>query len=129
MNIEEMTLEQITARLAELDEEVRAATDAEAVNKAADEKKELLARKAELEALEQRKQTALEIQSGIITPKIIDTRKEDKPMEFENMLPVEVRNRRISAAFLKGLQGKPLTDRKNAHMRWHRPTLRVLSRP
>ena len=75
MNIDEMNLEQITARLAELDDEVRAATDAEAVNKAADEKKELLARKAELEDLEQRKQTALDIASGILTPKIIDTRK------------------------------------------------------
>jgi HK97 family phage major capsid protein len=111
MNIEEMTLEQITARLAELDDEVRAATDAEAVNKAADEKKELLARKAELEALEQRKQTALNIQSGIITPKIIDTRKEDKPMDFENMRPEDIRaTEEYRSAFLKGLQNKPLTD-------------------
>ena len=113
MNIDEMNLEQITARLAELDDEVRAATDVEAVNKAADEKKELLTRKAELEALEQRKQTALNIQNGIISPKIIDTRKEDKPMEFENMLPVEVRGtEEYRSAFLKGLQGKPLTDKE-----------------
>lgn len=111
MNIEEMTLEQITARLAELDEEVRAATDAEAVNKAADEKKELLARKAELEALEQRKQTALDIASGILTPKIIDTRKEDKPMDFANMRPEDIRaTEEYRSAFLKGLQNKPLTD-------------------
>jgi len=111
MNIEEMTLEQITARLAELDEEVRVATDAEAVNKAADEKKELLTRKAELEALEQRKQTALNIQNGIISPKIIDTRKEDKPMEFENMRPEDIRaTEEYRSAFLKGLQNKPLTD-------------------
>ena len=45
MKIEEMNLEQITARLAELDEKVRAATDAEAVNKAAEEKKELADKK------------------------------------------------------------------------------------
>ena len=111
MNIDEMNLEQITARLAELDEEVRAATEAEAVNKAADEKKELLARKAELEDLEQRKQTALDIASGILTPKIIDTRKEDKPMDFENMRPEDIRGtEEYRSAFLKGLQNKPLTD-------------------
>jgi len=111
MNIDEMNLEQITARLAELDDEVRAATAAEAVNKAADEKKELLARKAELEDLEQRKQTALDIASGILTPKIIDTRKEDKPMEFENMRPEDIRGtEEYRSAFLKGLQNKPLTD-------------------
>lgn len=111
MNIDEMNLEQITARLAELDDEVRAATDAEAVNKAADEKKELLARKAELEDLEQRKQTALDIASGILTPKIIDTRKEDKPMDFENMRPEDIRGtEEYRSAFLKGLQNKPLTD-------------------
>ena len=39
MDFENMNLEQVTARLAELDEEVRSATNAEAVNKAADEKK------------------------------------------------------------------------------------------
>lgn len=111
MNIDEMNLEQITARLAELDDEVRAATAAEAVNKAADEKKELLARKAELEDLEQRKQTALDIASGILTPKIIDTRKEDKPMDFENMRPEDIRGtEEYRSAFLKGLQNKPLTD-------------------
>lgn len=113
MNIEEMTLEQITARLAELDEEVRAATDAEAVNKAADEKNELLTRKAELEALEQRKQTALNIQSGIITPKIIDVRKDEKHMDFENMRPEDVRGtEEYRSAFLKALQNKPLTDKE-----------------
>jgi hypothetical protein len=45
MNIEDMNLEQVNTRISELDEEVRAATDAEVVNRAADEKKELLARR------------------------------------------------------------------------------------
>ena len=75
MDFENMNLEQVTARLAELDEEVRSATNAEAVNKAAEEKKLLLERKAELDELETRKQTALNIQSGFITPKIIEARK------------------------------------------------------
>ena len=111
MDFENMNLEQITARLAELDEEVRSATNAEAVNKAADEKKLLLERKAELDELETRKQTALNIQSGFITPKIIEARKENKPMEFENMRPEDVRStEEYRSAFLKGLQNKPLTD-------------------
>lgn len=111
LNINEMTLEQIAARLAELDEEVRGATDAEAVTRATEEKKNLLERKAELDELETRKQTALKIQSGIFTPKIIESRKENKPMEFENMRPDEVRGtEEYRSAFLKSLQGKPLND-------------------
>lgn len=107
MNIDEMNLEQITARLAELDEEVRAATDAEAVNRAAEEKTELLTRKSELENLEQRKQTALNIQSGIITPKIIETRKDDKNMDYncKGASSLEYRD-----AFMKTLLGRELND-------------------
>lgn len=111
MNIEEMNLEQITTRLAELDEEVRAATDVEKINAAAEEKKLLVERKAELEALEQRKKTALEITAGTVAHKMIDIRKVDKPMEFENMSPEEVRGtEEYRRAFLKGLQGRSLTD-------------------
>lgn len=112
MNIEEMNLEQVTARLAELDEEVRAAQDVDTVNKAAEIKKELLARQAELQDLEQRKQTALDISSGLIIPKTIDVRKdENKPMNFENMRPEEIRGtEEYRSAFLKSLQGKPLND-------------------
>jgi HK97 family phage major capsid protein len=72
--IENMTIDQIVTRLAELDEEVRAATEIDIVDKAAAEKTELLDRKAELEAFESRKQTALNIQSGIVMPKIIEKR-------------------------------------------------------
>ena len=55
MKLEEMNLEQVTQRLAELDIEVREATEVEAVNKATEEKKNLLIRKSELEDLEMRK--------------------------------------------------------------------------
>ena len=111
MNIDEMNLEQITARLAELDEEVRAATTPEVVEKAAEEKKELLERKTELEALEQRKQTALDITVGKVIPTTIEVRKDDKPMIFENMRPEDIRaTEEYRSAFLKGLQSKPLTE-------------------
>lgn len=105
MKIDEMNLEQVTARLAELDEEVRSAKEVEAVNKATEEKKELLTRKAELEALEQRKQTALDITAGKVDVKVIEERKVEKPMEFKGYDSPEYRS-----AFLKSLQGNPLSE-------------------
>ena len=61
MNLDEMNLEAVVGELAKLDEEVRNATDAEFVIKAAETKRDLLTRKNELEDLEQRKQAALDI--------------------------------------------------------------------
>jgi HK97 family phage major capsid protein len=107
----EMNLTQIIERLAALDEEVRSATEVEPIEKAAAEKTELLTRKAELEALESRKQTALNIQQGIITPKTIDTRKDETKMEFANMTRDEVvASPEYRSIFLKSLMGKPLND-------------------
>jgi HK97 family phage major capsid protein len=107
----EMNLTQIIERLAALDEEVRSATEVEPIEKAAAEKTELLTRKAELEALESRKQTALNIQQGIITPKTIDTRKDETKMEFANMTRDEVvASPEYRNLFLKSLMGKPLTE-------------------
>ncbi len=59
-----MNLAQIIARLAAIDEEVRGAADAAAVEKLTQEKTDLLARKAELEGLEARKAAALALQGG-----------------------------------------------------------------
>lgn len=106
----DMTLQQIIERLAALDEEVRASTAVEAIEKAAAEKTELLARKAELDALETRKQTALNIQAGTAETKTIETRKEEKHM-FENMSREDVlASPEYRSIFLKSLMGKPLTD-------------------
>ena len=71
-------LEQITARLAELDEEARAATDAEVVNKAADEKKELLARKAELEALNSANRPPLKFRAVLLRQKSLIQKEENQ---------------------------------------------------
>ncbi len=68
MNLDEMNLQQVEERLAALDVEVREATEAEAVEKAAEEKQGLLTRKAELVDLEQRKKTALELNEGKAAP-------------------------------------------------------------
>lgn len=117
MNIGEMNLGQVISRIAELDEEVRAATEAETVNKAAEVKKELIERKAELEDLEARKQTALKIESGFIAPKIIDTRKDNK-MDFDGMTRHEVAaTPEYRSAFYKNLLGIQLNDvEKRAEM-------------
>ena len=69
-----MNLQAIIARLAAIDEEVRAASTAEAVDALATEKQELLTRKAELEALEQRKQTAMGLTAGTIPGAVVDQR-------------------------------------------------------
>ena len=110
MKLDEMNLEQVTQRLAELDEEVRNANDVEFVNKATEEKKDLLARKAELEDLESRKQAALDITAQKVEPKVIETRKENK-MDFEKMTSAEARGtEEYRNAFLKGLLGQPLNE-------------------
>lgn len=105
-----MTLQEIIARLAKIDEEVRTAEKVEAIDELATEKKELLERKAELEEIEARKQTALDITAGVVTPNVLETRKY-KNMEFEKMTTEQVRDtEEYRSAFLKSLQGKALTD-------------------
>ena len=53
--IEELTLEQVTERLSEMDEEVRSATSVEKVEELREKKEMLLGRKAELEDLEEKR--------------------------------------------------------------------------
>lgn len=71
---EPMNITQIVARLAQIDEEVRSATEPSAVDALATEKKELLERKADLEGLEARKKTALDIAGGLVPGVVIDQR-------------------------------------------------------
>jgi HK97 family phage major capsid protein len=81
MSLDEMNLQNVEERLAALDEEVRSFSKAEDVEKATEEKKGLLTRKAELKDLEQRKQTALELNEGKAPEKKIETRKEEPQMD------------------------------------------------
>lgn len=109
MNLDDMNLQQVEERLAALDVEVREATEAEAVEKAAEEKKGLLTRKAELQDLEQRKKTALELNEGKAAPdKIVEIRKEEPKMEVEKML--DHSSEEYRSAWLKNLQGKELNE-------------------
>lgn len=106
MKIENMNLEQVNARLAELDEEVRSANKVEDIEKATEEKTNLLERKAELEDLEARKQNALNITAGNVNTKTIETRKDDMNMN-ENY---NVESKEYRSAFLKRLQGVELNE-------------------
>lgn len=103
-----MNLQEIIARLAKIDEEVRTAENVEAIDKLATEKKELLERKTELEALETRKQTALDITAGVVGRTF---EKQPTRGDFTNMTPTEIRGtEEYRSAFLKTLMGKPLTE-------------------
>lgn len=88
MELSEMNLEQVNARIAELDEEVRNASDREAVERATEELKDLIVRKNELTDLEKRKKDAEAIMNGTAPAKKIEERKGEKTMmkmaEFRN---------------------------------------------
>jgi HK97 family phage major capsid protein len=79
MKIDEMNLTQVTERLSKIDDEVRSATEATKVDELAQEKKDLVARKGELEDLETRRQTALDIQSGATKGKALESRGKQEP--------------------------------------------------
>lgn len=103
--IKDMTLAQVNERLAKLDEEVRAATKVEDVERAAEEKKNLLARKAELEQLEQRKSIALGLAAGVVTGTVLDTRGALTADPQDVRATPEYRN-----AFFKRMLGRALTE-------------------
>jgi HK97 family phage major capsid protein len=118
MDLKEMTLQQVEERLAALDIEVRSFSEVADVEKATEEKKGLLERKAELKDLEQRKQTALDLNEGKAPGKTIETRKVDKRMEFKDMTRHEViATPEYRSMFYKRLLGQDLSDvEKRAEM-------------
>ena len=78
-----MTLQEILKRIAEInDTEIPGAPDQETLDKLVEERKALLEKKAELEALETRKQQAMAIQNGQVVARALATPKQE----------VEVRN-------------------------------------
>lgn len=98
--MENMTLAEVVARLAELDVEVREMTDVEAVERATDEKKCLLERKAELEDLETRKAVAEALENGEVAGVVKEERKEVKTMSH-----IEVRETlEYGKAFVKAMK-------------------------
>ena len=83
MELKDMTLADVEERLASLDEEVRGMQSVEDIEKATEEKRELLERQTELKALEQRKADALALQNGVVEGKVIEERGKET---MENMM-------------------------------------------
>ena len=83
MRLEDMTLQDVEARLAEMEGIVETSEDVEEINTLAEEKRALLEVKAELVALEERKEQAEEIRTGNTTEEveIIETRKGENTMK------------------------------------------------
>lgn len=106
MEIKDMTLEEVEARLSALETEVAESEDTEFINgKATEEKRALLERKAELKDLEERKQIANAINEGSVQGTVKEERKmEETKMEFTRESK-EYRN-----AWLKNLQGAKLNE-------------------
>lgn len=80
MELKDMTLEEVEARISELDSMVETSEDVEAINNATEERKALNERKAELKDLEERKAVAQAIENREIVPKVIEERKEERKM-------------------------------------------------
>lgn len=108
MEIKNMNLTEVIARLAALDEEVRGATTLDAVEKATAEKNELIARKAELDNIEERKATALGISAQKTPTTLKEERKVDMPTTFNKETVRDTPE--YKSAFFKRLQGKTLTE-------------------
>ena len=84
MEIKEMTMDEVVARLAELEAEVRDMTEAEDVEKATETKKALLERKAELEELEKRAAAEKALTAGVVkADKVIEKVEERKMSDIE----------------------------------------------
>jgi len=106
MEIKDMNLQEVNERLAALDVEVRDMTDVEAVEKATEEKKALLERKAELEDFELRKAQADALAKEDAQPEKVIERSEVKKMEKTYGIDSE----EYRSAWAKTLMGKELTE-------------------
>ena len=104
MNISEMNISEVVERLAALETEVREMTDVESVEKATEEKRMLLERKAELEAIETRKAQAEALTTGeIVADKVIETVKTVE--ERKTMTEKEIRqSAEYGKAFLNAIK-------------------------
>ena len=110
MELNEMTLQDVEARLQAVNDEIEAATEVEAVNTLTEEKRSLVERQAELKDLAQRKADAKLLESREISGNKIE---ENTKMEEKRTFALDSAEYR--AAFLKNLQGKDLdTEERGA---------------
>lgn len=105
MELKDMTLQDVEARLSAIEGEIEAAEEVEAVNTLAEEKRSLLDRQAELKDLAERKADAKKIESREITGNKLE---ENTKMEEKRTFAVDTTEYRD--AFMKKLQGKALDE-------------------
>ena len=110
MKPDEMTMEQIDARLMELDAAVESMEDVSEVDAAIEEKRSLLGRKAELEEIQQRKAEAKALNEGTVKP---DKKIEIFGKETKNMF--DLNSHEYRDLWLKNLQGNLNEEEKRAY--------------
>lgn len=109
MDINEMNLTEIEARLSEINSAVESAEDISMLAGFEDEKRSLLQRKAELAEMEQRRADAEALNNGVVKPdNIIEIPKKEERKMFE-LNSIEYRN-----AWLKDLMGRELEAEERA---------------
>lgn len=94
MDLSNMNLTEVNERLAQLEVEVREMQEVADVEKATEEKRSLLERKAELVALEERQKIAEDIRTGEVTAEVKEERKEMIPMEEKKVYGVDTKEYR-----------------------------------
>ena len=80
MEIKDMKLEEVEARISELDSMVETSENVEEITKATEERTLLVERQTELKDLEERKATAKAIENNKVVPVVIEERKEERKM-------------------------------------------------
>lgn len=110
MNLSDMTMPEVEARIAELDAAVESMTEVEEINSATEEKRALLQRQAELAEIMQRKADAKALTGGEAHPdRILETfsNERSKTMNYEVNSP-EYRD-----LWLRNLQGRLTAEERN----------------
>ena len=104
MEMNEMNLQDVEARLAAIESEIDEATEVEKVEALAEEKRSLITRQAELKDLAERRAAAKALQTGSVEGEV---KEEMEIMEEKRTFALDSAEYR--EAFLKNLQGKELT--------------------
>lgn len=110
MELNEMNLMEVEERLNALETEVRESQDVEFVEKATEEKKALLERKAELVDLEERNAVVEAIQNGEVETEVIEENNIIEEQETRNMFGIETKEYRN--AFYAMLAGSATEEQR-----------------
>lgn len=108
--LQNMTMQQIEERLANLDVEVRNANDVEVVNRATEMRNELLRRQAELREIQSRHSAAVALNTGNVAARMLGTFGQSAAsLEGEN-------EKSYRSAWLKQIRGLQLDDKESRAM-------------